>query len=139
MKHVSKKGKSECAQLCVCVNMLSRDREFMDAHIHTHTHTHAHCVTWPLSELSQLSGAFFLHPSVPPSLHLPTCSPLRACVCRHTLLGACLTFFPLHNTRRHRHTCSSSSWASIKKSTSLFFLFLSPFPAFFHSLPLPSF
>lgn len=93
--------------------MSSKDRAFMAAHIH------ARCMTWPLSELSQLSGAFLLHPSIPLSRHLSTCSPLRACVCRQTLLGACLTFFLLHNTRRH--TCSSSSWASIKKSTSLFF------------------
>lgn len=114
----------------MCLRKDRANMEFIDAHTYAHVHIIRHG--------RSVNSLNYPEPfsCTPPSLHLPTCSPLRACVCRHTLLGACLTFFLLHNTRRHRHTCTSSSWASIKKSTSLF----SPLPFSFSSfLSFPSF
>lgn len=109
----------------------------LGVHLFKCAHSRTYSKSQPLAELFPISRAFLLILSIPLIMQLPTCSPLRACVCRHTLLGACLTFFQLHNTKAHRHTCSSSAWASIKKkkNTSLFPPFFSLF-SFFSS---PSF
>lgn len=65
-----------------------------------HGHTHACRMTWPLSELSQLlSGAFLLHPSIPPSQHLPTCSPLRSLCVQTYAAGGMLNLFSRCTTR----------------------------------------
>lgn len=85
----------------MCLRKDRANMEFIDAH--THIRTCAHHTTWPLSELPQLSGAFFLHPSIPPSSHL---LPIESLCVQTYSAGGMLNLFPAaqhKETQTHMH------------------------------------